>query len=104
MPHIYLLTKMSDESMYRSSSSKCVHLFTDQKGSARHLAFHPGGNWIAAGTSDSKVKVFDVRMKKLQQLYSSHEDAVTQVLRRDFYKYGKRSIFLKKDRHQRNVI
>ena len=81
------MTKMSDEIMYRSSSSKCVHLFTDQKGSAQHLAFHPGGNWIAAGTSDSKVKVFDVRMKKLQQLYSSHEDAVTQVQRRDLYTY-----------------
>ena len=26
-----------------------------------------------------KVKVFDVRMRKLQQLYSSHDDSVTQV-------------------------
>ena len=43
------------------------------------MDFHPGGNCIAVGTSDKKVKVFDVRMRKLQQLYSSHDDEVTQV-------------------------
>ena len=63
----------------RSPSSKCVHVFTDQKGWALHLDFHPGGNCIGVGTSDKKVKVFDVRMRKLQQLYSSHDDTVTQV-------------------------
>ena len=54
-------------------------MFTDQKGWALHLDFHPGGNCIGVGTSDKKVKVFDVRMRKLQQLYSSHDDVVTQV-------------------------
>ena len=54
-------------------------MFTDQKGWALHLDFHPGGNCIGVGTSDKKVKVFDVRMRKLQQLYSSHDDSVTQV-------------------------
>ena len=43
------------------------------------MDFHPGGNCIGVGTSDKKVKVFDVRMRKLQQLYSSHDDVVTQV-------------------------
>ena len=63
----------------RTPSSKCLHVFTDQKGWALHLDFHPGGNCIGVGTSDKKVKVFDVRMRKLQQLYSSHDDVVTQV-------------------------
>ena len=31
------------------------------------------------GTSDSKVKVFDVRCMKLQQQYSVHEAPVNQV-------------------------
>lgn len=79
-----LIASCSDDSTVRvydnrTPSSKCLHVFTDQKGSPLHLDFHPGGNCIAVGTSDKKVKVFDVRMRKLQQLYSSHDDAVTQV-------------------------
>ena len=34
---------------------------------------------LGVGTSDSKVKVFDVRAMKLQQQYSVHEGPVTQV-------------------------
>jgi len=43
------------------------------------LAFHPSGACIGVATSDKKVKVYDIRMQKLQQLYDSHEAAVTQV-------------------------
>ena len=34
---------------------------------------------LGVGTSDSKVKVYDVRSLKLQQQYSAHEGPVNQV-------------------------
>ena len=36
-------------------------------------------NILGVGTSDSKVKVYDVRSLKLQQQYSAHEGPVNQV-------------------------
>ena len=54
-------------------------MFQESKGFAQHLDFHPSGVCIGVGTTDKKVKVYDVRMQKLQQLYSSHDGPVTQV-------------------------
>lgn len=48
-------------------------------GFCQHLAFHPSGACVGVATSDSKVKIYDIRMMKLQQLYSAHEGPVTEV-------------------------
>ena len=37
------------------------------------------GNCFGVATSDKKVKVYDLRMQRLQQLYSAHEGPVSQV-------------------------
>ena len=60
-------------------SGKEIHAFQEPKGFATHLDFHPSGNMIGVATSDRKVKVYDVRMQRLQQLYSTHEGPVSQV-------------------------
>ena len=101
-----LIASCSDDKTIRifdERSGETVHVFHDSKGFANHLvrdrgdvvvtlwhlshvfffflaqAFHPSGICIGAGTSDKKVKIYDVRMQKLQQLYSSHDAPVTQV-------------------------
>ena len=61
----------------RTGDAVCT--FHEAKGYGTHLAFHPSGTCIGVATSDKKVKVYDIRMQKLQQLYSSHEGPVTQV-------------------------
>ena len=35
---------------------------------------------VGVATSDKKVKVYDVRMLKLQQLYTAHQGPVSQVI------------------------
>ena len=60
-------------------SGKEIHAFQEPKGFATHLDFHPSGTMIGVATSDRKVKVYDVRMQRLQQLYSTHEGPVSQV-------------------------
>ena len=65
--------------IYDERSGSSVHVFHDARGFAHSLAFHPSGVCVGAGTSDRKVKVYDVRMRKLQQLYSSHDGPVHQV-------------------------
>ena len=61
-------------------SGKEIHAFHEPKGFATHLDFHPSGNLIGVSTSDKKVKVYDIRMQRLQQLYTTHEGPVSQVL------------------------
>ena len=34
---------------------------------------------MGAATSDRKVKIYDIRAKKLQQLYDCHKGPVTQI-------------------------
>ena len=60
-------------------SGKEIHAFKESKGFATHLDFHPSGNCIGVGTSDKKVKVYDLRMQRLQQVYNSHTGPVSQV-------------------------
>lgn len=48
-------------------------------GFATHLDFHPGGTCIGVATSDKKVKIYDLRMQRLQQVYASHDGPVSQV-------------------------
>ena len=65
--------------MFDLRSGKEIHAFKETKGFATHLDFHPSGTCIGVGTSDKKVKVYDLRMQRLQQVYSSHTGPVSQV-------------------------
>ena len=60
-------------------------MFHETKGAGVHLDWHPGSNCLGVAFADKKVKVYDCRMLKLQQLYSSHEGPVSQV--REFCKF-----------------
>ena len=82
-----MIASCSDDKSIRifdERTSKAIHVFQESKGFAQHLDFHPSGVCIGVGTTDKKVKVYDVRMQKLQQLYYSHDGPVTQVKTRVF--------------------
>merc|ERR1719232_966311 len=70
---------MKLQQQWDETSGSCVHTFHEPKGFGQHLDWHPSGSCLGVGTSDSKVKVFDVRCMKLQQQYSVHEAPVNQV-------------------------
>jgi len=77
-----LIASCSDDKtikLWDQSTGSCVHTFNEAKGFGYHLEFHPSGSCLGVGTSDGKIKVFDIRAMKLQQLYATHEAAVTQV-------------------------
>ena len=65
--------------MWDDRTARSVHTFHEPKGFGHALAFHPSGACVGVATSDSKVKVYDVRVMKLQQLYSAHTGPVSQV-------------------------
>ena len=65
--------------MWDDRTGRSVHTFHEPKGFGHALAFHPSGACVGVATSDSKVKVYDVRVMKLQQLYSAHTGPVSQV-------------------------
>eukprot|EP00088_Acartia_fossae_P024887 TRINITY_DN2573_c0_g1_i10.p1 TRINITY_DN2573_c0_g1~~TRINITY_DN2573_c0_g1_i10.p1 ORF type:complete len:439 (-),score=70.10 TRINITY_DN2573_c0_g1_i10:1056-2372(-) len=77
-----LIVSCSDDKtikLWDESTGSCIHTFTEAKGFGHHVEFHPSGSCIGVGTSDGKIKVFDIRAMKLQQYYATHEAAVTQV-------------------------
>jgi len=43
------------------------------------VAFHPGSTFIAAGCTDSTVKIWDIRTNKLIQHYTSHTQSINSV-------------------------
>jgi len=65
--------------LWDAADGRCIHTFTEAKGFGQHLEFHPSGSCIGVGTSDGKIKVFDIRAMKLQQYYATHEAAVTRI-------------------------
>ena len=77
-----LIATVSDDKtvrIYDADTGREIHAFQEPKGCAVHLDWHPGSTCLGVATSDNKVKVYDIRMLKLQQLYSSHEGPVSQV-------------------------
>jgi centriolar protein POC1 len=78
--------------LWDRQSKECVHTFHEQGGYVEpktifcsmignfvfpafssfvnHVAFHPSGTCIAAASTDSTVKVWDIRMNKLLQHYT----------------------------------
>lgn len=43
------------------------------------VVFHPNGTCMASCSTDSKIKVFDLRANRLIQHYEAHTDAVTSI-------------------------
>jgi centriolar protein POC1 len=43
------------------------------------VRFHPDGTCIAGCGSDKKIKIWDVRSKRLIQHYDAHADTVTGI-------------------------
>lgn len=43
------------------------------------MQFYVDGNCICSGSSDSTIKMWDVRSHQLVQHYSAHSDEVTSV-------------------------
>ena len=66
--------------LWDPDTGKEFHAFNEPKGYACHLDWHPSGTCIGVATTDKKVKVYDVRMLKLQQLYTTHQGPVSQVV------------------------
>ncbi|QQP38649.1 Uncharacterized protein FKW44_019284, partial [Caligus rogercresseyi] len=65
--------------LWDPATGKEVHSFKEPgQGFGQDVAFHPSGSCIAIGTSDAKVKIYDIRALKLHQSYSSHTGPVHQ--------------------------
>jgi WD40 repeat protein len=56
-----------------------VHTFSEYSGHINSVAFHPSGTFVAAGGTDSTVKVWDIRTNKLIQHYASHSQPINCV-------------------------
>ena len=56
-----------------------MHTFNEYQGYINSVAFHPSGSFIAAGGTDSTLKVYDIRTNKLVQHYTSHAQSVNSV-------------------------
>jgi len=77
-----LIASCSDDKtvkLWDEASGSCIHTFNEAKGFGYHLEFHPSGSCLGVGTSDGKIKLYDIRAMKLQQYYATHESSVTQV-------------------------
>jgi WD40 repeat protein len=48
-------------------------------GSLHGLAWHPGGQWLAAGGSDDTVYLYDTDAGVLYDTLKGHDDAVTAL-------------------------
>ena len=47
--------------------------------------FNPDGTCIATSSHDKKVRIYDIRTKKIVQIYDAHADSVLSV---DFHPSG----------------
>lgn len=56
-----------------------IHSFLDHTGMVNNVKFHPDGTCLAASGSDNKIKIWDIRSKRLIQHYDAHGDSVTSI-------------------------
>jgi len=56
-----------------------LHSYQEPNGVINTVKYHPDGTCVAAGTFDKKIKIWDIRSKKLVQFYDAHKESVTGV-------------------------
>lgn len=61
------------------TSKECVHTFFEHGGFVNQVEFHPSGTCIAAASTDSTVKVWDIRTNKLLQHYQGESIGINSV-------------------------
>lgn len=61
------------------SGSSCIHMFPEEKGLGRKVAWHPDGNIVAIALTNNRIKIYDIRAKKLIQLYHIHSECVNSI-------------------------
>jgi len=79
----YFVTASSDKSwcFYDIETATCRQQVSDEKfaGGYNRISFHPDGLILGAGTSDSLVRIFDVRARKNVATFKGHVGPVTAV-------------------------
>ncbi len=56
-----------------------VRTFEDASGLVNTVAFHPDGTCLASGSTDSSLKLWDLRSNLLLQHYRAHTGPVTHL-------------------------
>lgn len=67
-----IISSCSDDKtmkLWNIQSGQCIHTYKDQNSYGVNLAWHPSGCYIALGTSQGSVKLYDVRTHNLVQYY-----------------------------------
>ena len=73
-----LASASADETVivWDAATGSPLHRFSEHKGGAHSLAFHPQGLWLAIGANDNNVRIFDTRTGELRIELSGHRDNV----------------------------
>lgn len=78
-----LLVSCSDDKTVKIWSADtpghALHTFTVSKGFGQHCEWHPSGACVGVATSANTVEIYDIRARKLQQLYNAHEAPVNSL-------------------------
>uniref|UniRef100_A0A5K3FV36 WD_REPEATS_REGION domain-containing protein n=2 Tax=Mesocestoides corti TaxID=53468 RepID=A0A5K3FV36_MESCO len=75
----YIATGGSDRTvrMYACDHApQPLRIFTGHKADVTTVAFHPNVNYLASGSADRAVRLFDVRSGKCVRLYTGHKGSV----------------------------
>ncbi len=51
--------------LWDSEKKSEIHTFTDHTGIINTVKFHPDGTCLASGGHDKKIKIYDIRSKRL---------------------------------------
>jgi len=62
-----------------ANPGQALHTFNVSKGFGQYVEFHPSGACVGVATSGNTVEIYDIRARKLQQLYNAHEGAVNSL-------------------------
>lgn len=88
-PNGKVIASCSDDRTFKLfdvMSGNIIESFSDSKGHGyQHLAWHPDGTLIAVGTTNNRVRIYDIRNRNLIQMYDVHAAAVNQI---DFHPSG----------------
>ena len=59
---------------------KCTHTLTGHFSSINALNFSPDGKFLASGSADQKIKIWDIQKNKLQQTLCGHRSLVSDLV------------------------